>query len=1211
MTGPPGLDRAAGCGSNDPNVNSGGIYDSKYSRQEYWIPGSTSPEITIPVAIHIFQDDLGQGTFTDVPATHATLAQVMYWANQMFQDGGASSDPQAWQTFTTDCKINFVLDDRIYFYAGTGLQTSCDLDAKIDYVHNNYPERMQYLGIYSKLPDSPLNGVCGQFARMPYPNWNPDYCTTANGIDGHNGVHLNLGINEWNQFSNAVTLAHELAHCLDLNHLYDSNCRESCDTGFRDYLFDVFGLTPPPPPPPTSCLFNSCSGAPDPWTPGNSVTNNIMNGCGLAYPDWYWITDLQAGRMQRALRVKSVKDYALDAHSTTPLTVATDEVWDFEMRAYQDVVVETGATLTLKCILEMPTAGKIIVKPGARLIIDGGKITTARYSQTFWRGIEVWGSNAHNQFPISQPTYQGMLVLKNGATIEHAREAITVQQPGVWNTFGGVVQATDANFINCRRSAEFLAYQNTSPGGHPIPNRSFFKRCHFYVDDEYRGVDDFYAHVSLWAVDGITFTACTFENLQTTITESAKLGQGIHSLDAGYRVVGECTTTPPWPGGVCPNYTPTTLRGLDHGIDAYTTTTTRAFIVDHCLFEDNICGVYAEGVVGFQAKNSQFKVGGNDVSVLSGVTDEEFSDRHRAIFSTGGWAFAIDDNELEQDGPHTGTEGIVVGYSFDHNDVVFRNQATGLERAYIGEGICADLASGYTAVRGLWFLCNENDNNATDFWARKVTNAPFAEQSDHTIRLNQGSPTRPADNTFDEWPDGSATNWDFKVTTSHAPMTYRHRNVSPYVPINYSDGAYGIVPYPASYVPTDNCAGKLQLTVPPDPDYPSGMAPGPVVNYLLSEKLAYGNTRYLYEQLIDDGNTDEVVQEIQESWPQDAWALHDYLMSKSPYLSVTSLKNMVLQAIMPDAMVTEVLVANPEATRSDGFLTWLQEESGHPLPDYMLGMVVASWDQRTYRDALEGEMAFHHGETTQAANMLIHHWLTLPLVDDDTTHIPMDSVLWAWQQVRTPSARYAEAFTWMQMGDYAQATTVITDMPAEHDLKAPAEQERQRMLALIDLLADVRGSGRTVMQLDSTEVASLQAMMGDAYDRPAIRISNLLCFGYGQCRPPLTGGTEDGDPKALPYTPLPADGAIAQAVLSLHPNPASTWVAIDYDLLTEPTDAVLVVRDLTGREVFRKALHQHRQQVVWDTRHAAPGSYTVVLLNNGRQLRAEKLVIRP
>jgi hypothetical protein len=49
---------------------------------------------------------------------------------------------------------------------------------------------------------------------------------------------------------------------------------------------------------------------------------------------------------------------------------------------------------------------------------------------------------------------------------------------------------------------------------------------------------------------------------------------------------------------------------------------------------------------------------------------------------------------------------------------------------------------------------------------------------------------------------------------------------------------------------------------------------------------------------------------------------------------------------------------------------------------------------------------------------------------------------------------------------------------------------------------------------------------------------------------------------------------------------------------------------MTGREVKRIILREQKQQVVWDTRQAAPGSYTAVLLNSGRQLRTEKIIIR-
>ena len=88
------------------------------------------------------------------------------------------------------------------------------------------------------------------------------------------------------------------------------------------------------------------------------------------------------------------------------------------------------------------------------------------------------------------------------------------------------------------------------------------------------------------------------------------------------------------------------------------------------------------------------------------------------------------------------------------------------------------------------------------------------------------------------------------------------------------------------------------------------------------------------------------------------------------------------------------------------------------------------------------------------------------------------------------------------------------------------------------------------------------------------------------------------------------------AHLRLHPNPATlsgaeAWVAMDYDLLVPPQDAAILIRDMTGREVKRFLLRDTKQQVVWDTRSTAPGSYTVTLQQQGRQLRTEKLIIRP
>lgn len=135
----------------------------------------------------------------------------------------------------------------------------------------------------------------------------------------------------------------------------------------------------------------------------------------------------------------------------------------------------------------------------------------------------------------------------------------------------------------------------------------------------------------------------------------------------------------------------------------------------------------------------------------------------------------------------------------------------------------------------------------------------------------------------------------------------------------------------------------------------------------------------------------------------------------------------------------------------------------------------------------------------------------------------------------------------------------------------------------------------------------MQRQRSDAYDRPANWISNLLCFGYGICRPTLTGGDQRAQPRLVP---MASPQAAPSAQLDVYPNPAASWVTFRYDLQCEPEQAELVVRDAAGRTVYHVALQASEQQQLWDTREVASGTYSVVLMNAGRELRTVKLIVK-
>jgi hypothetical protein len=835
----------------------------------------------------------------------------------------------------------------------------------------------------------------------------------------------------------------------------------------------------------------------------------------------------------------------------------------------------------------------LVIEPGASLRCAGCTFTSACAER--WAGMDVHGTPGQNQGTGFNPQHQGYLELDN-CVVANALSGVDLGRSGfgqfgtIAGQPGGVLIARGSRFQNCVNGVRFGPYQNfgATPAT-PLRNRSRFTLCSFRVDDTYPDALDFRAHADLWRVDGIRFNGCTFENLRNDITESHRLGMGINSLDANYTVRRWCPTEDCGHDAVRSAFT-----GLDHGIHARTTRKARAFEVEHSDFINNICGVLTEGVVGAQVTYSDFVLGNRPDVGLTGDLEASFNGNHRGIYSVSSYAFDVRDNDLSEDANATNpTEGIVIGYSRGHNDMVFRNSCTGIDAAYVGEGICADPEQKPSV--GLQFICNENHGNGYNIWNRKVDDAPQAEHPDHTIRTLQGWEDRPAGNTFDR-DMGLPVESDLHSTCDLNVVNYRFWGALTVTDPLDIDATF----FPkqlATFLPPNNCDLKY-----PTDDGEGGGGTDGMIAQLNAEKLAYGNTRYLFDQLVDGGSTDEVVQEITGTWPNEVWSLRSYLLSKSPFLSVEALKAMADDGVLPAAIVTEICVANPDATQADGFLKWLEFDCLHPLPGYMLAQIAASWDVRTYRTTLQEQLGRHHAGMTHYTNELLAHY------ERDTIHDPTDSLRYTWQQLRTPAARYAEAITYLNDGNYAAASAVVTAIPTEHDLRAPQMLERQRMLDLVDFLAGVAGSGRSEAALTLAEQDQLEALINNAHDRPATWAQNLLCYLYDRCRAWPTGG--DGTDWRAPYAMPVRQDEPRDAALTLNPNPAEAWTTARYALPDGERAAELRLVDITGRAIWSKALIGREGQVVMDTRAYSGGSYTLELRAGESLVASVRLMVK-
>jgi hypothetical protein len=855
-------------------------------------------------------------------------------------------------------------------------------------------------------------------------------------------------------------------------------------------------------------------------------------------------------------------------------TISRDQPWDTYALKNKDYLITGGATVTVTGEIALVENSDIFVDRGSKIIIDGGRLTSS--CGDLWNGIDIWGNASMPQ----TTNYQGMVQIINGGTIEFAKTAISTSRiNGIYTIpSGGIVSCRDAIFKDNIKDVEFYPFTNTHPVTHEIlPNFSRFTRTRFETTDDLYNIFGVTpdVHLAMDGVGGIYIMACTFDNYSTQKTESR--GIGIESNQSGYTISSACSVSDVIP---CPGWQPCRFENLDYGVQAFNSNGRFTITVDSADFVDNYRGIYLRLVENPTIIKNTFEISDPDgfwpgESLVGLYLDE---------FTTG---FVVEENKFLGSSPISSNVGIHLLNTGAVQNEIYNNYFSSLYEgvAAVGENRLKD-----TGV-GLCIKCNVFTENNTDIYVTyeedELGNPIITENTG--IAFKQGIPnakeefdnTLAAGNTFSETSEN-----DYINNKDCNKIIYTYQGINP----------------PNNIIP-DPFVGTIQRNPDPNARYtkdescPSHL--GGSINLSMEKSAleteseliaAYNDT---LEMTIDGGNTEGLNFEVLTSFPEEALAIRQGLIERSPYLSDTVMITAIeKEDVLPSAMIRDVLVVNPQAPKSELIMSALEQRQD-TIPEYMLEEINQGLNTYGDKELMEQRLGNHIANRDRSFNKLNLFY------KNDTANFgaSFDSLITLYQNESSLPLKYNLAFLYLDQSDSTNIFHVLDNLPMEFNLSTEELSNHNKYQELFNFVWQLISD--TTTGLDSLQIQTLYNLSSFNKVIPGIFASNLLI---------KEGILDYNEPvylvdlfKSAPIPNKDPQISIKTSHLRLFPNPAGTYFIAQYDITDQFYPGFLSILDVNGKELTTIPLKDYQNQVVIPCMVYPDGMY-VIRLYSGRQL---------
>lgn len=832
------------------------------------------------------------------------------------------------------------------------------------------------------------------------------------------------------------------------------------------------------------------------------------------------------------------------------------------------VYVHAGGELTINCSVFFNDNTQLIVNPGGKLILEDGAVLTAIHHA--WFGIVLNGNETENRPEV----------VSSGNTV------IAKAHIGIYNYLNPVgitafssvtIDLNGTKFINNYK--DVFINRNTD-------NILNFKNCDFIITEDaleqFSVGDNCDEFIEINYSDHAKFVNCHFadnRNYSSSVPEKV----GIETINLKKLEV----LPDPLMGA-----RKSTFTNLYYAIKA-TSGWGGELNIRNCEFT-TVRGVYVESYASFEPVvivNSTFNIldyaGGDKEDELPGGEEDENYYRPYGVYLDNicdgykieGNIFKSE-NELPDD-----KYGLIANSNGQLSNTFYRNRFYNLENAVQAIGLNRSMNT--SNLEGLQVLCNKFYNTKTDVFVN--SEIPYGG-----IAKNQGSLTAPASNLF----TSGAVLCNYKNELSQIDYFLRDPNDSYFNPLEIPQEVEGnfnpiFIIYGESF---DEVCPNYSLNL------PDHIVVDEMYENLESSVILESSITSMLDDIVDGGNTGQVISDIIHLDDNSAWVTYYDLMYKSPYLSDTVLKNVSKkEAGLTVPMIRDILVANPQAAKNSDVKKLLKDRNNQ-LPDYMLEQIEAGETYISAKENLEIQRSDQRAIYDKSLMKLIGYYYEL----EDSLPYAEDSIVSLLKRRNEAPYYFELAGYYFDKLRYPEAIETLNSMYAVCELTDMEAAEVQDLISFITFYKNL-----------------LKVCKGDLYNLNDFYIEQLEVFedkgGRGGAKAHVILLLNDAsDYKEIVYKPEEVIALRntehkyfndANPAFSVYPNPAKEHINVEYKLIEQKGVLQFVITDVKGQIVLQKQLFNLQDIVIVKISDLPKGTYNCSLYNGSKLEFNEKLVI--